>query len=88
MTVTATSTQDTNKTGNTMVTVTAPVASLSPSSLAFGNQSVGTTSAAQTVTLSNTGNAALAITGIATSANFSQTNNCGSSVAAQRRAAR
>ena len=82
VTVTATSTQDTNKTGNTMVTVTAPVSSLSPSSLPFGNQSVGTTSAAQTVTLSNTGNAALAITGIATSANFSQTNNCGSSVAA------
>jgi hypothetical protein len=70
------------KIGNTTVTVTAPVASLSPASLAFGNQSVGTTSAAQTLTLSNTGNAALAITGVAASPNFSQANDCGSSIAA------
>lgn len=46
----------------------APVASSSPgvlgvapSALAFGNQSVGSTSAAQTVTLSNTGGAALTV---------------------------
>ena len=63
----------------------APVAGLSPTSLAFGNQTVGTTSAA-VVTLSNTGNAALTITGISltgtNSTSFAQTNNCGTSVAA------
>jgi hypothetical protein len=65
---------------------TAPVVSHSPTSLAFGNQSVGTTSAAQTLTLSNTGNAALSITSLAlagtNASNFAQTNTCGSSVAA------
>ena len=67
-------------------TGTAPVDGLSPTSLAFGNQSVGTTSTAQTVTLSNTGNAALSITSLAltgtNASDFAQTNTCGSSVAA------
>jgi len=61
---------------------TGPLASLSPTSLSFAGQGLGTTSGSQPVTLSNTGNAALAITGMATSANFRQTNNCGTSVAA------
>jgi hypothetical protein len=56
---------------------------LAPSSLAFPAQSVGSRSSAQTVTLTNTGNGALTLTGIATSANFGQTNNCGSRVAAK-----
>ena len=42
-----------------------PVNSLSPTSLAFGSQLVGTTSAARTVTVSNTGNGTLSLTGIA-----------------------
>jgi len=42
-----------------------PAANLSLPTIAFGNQTVGTTSRAQTVTLSNPGNAALSITGIA-----------------------
>ena len=67
-------------------TGTAVVVSLSPTSLAFGNQSVGTTSAPQTVTLSNTGTAALSITSLAltgtNASDFTQTNTCGSSVAA------
>jgi hypothetical protein len=58
-----------------------PLASVSPSSLAFSYEGVGTTSAPLSVTLSNTGNAALTITSIATSANFNQTNNCVGSVA-------
>ena len=62
-------------------TGTAPVASLSPSSLTFASQAVGTTSAAQTVTLNNTGNAALTITSIAltgtNASDFAQTNTCG-----------
>jgi len=59
-----------------------PGVSLSPSSLSFSSQAVGTTSAAQTVTLTNSGNAALNITGISAIGDFAQTNNCGSSVAA------
>jgi hypothetical protein len=67
-------------------TSTAPVASLSPTSLPFGNQAVSTTSAARTGNLRNTGGAVLTITSIAvTGANASdfvpQTNNCGSSLA-------
>ncbi|MGA3326140.1 MAG: SBBP repeat-containing protein [Terriglobia bacterium] len=58
-----------------------PVAGVSPSSLTFSYEGVGTTSASQSITLSNTGSAALTITSIATSANFSQTNNCVGSVA-------
>ncbi len=58
----------------------APAVTLSPTSLAFGNQNVGTTSAAKTVTLTNSGNAALSISGIAltgtNAADFAQTNTC------------
>jgi hypothetical protein len=64
----------------------APAASIAPGSLAFGNQTINTTSAAQTVTLTNTGNAALSIAGITVTgtnaSDFTQTNTCGSSVAA------
>jgi hypothetical protein len=67
-------------------TGTAVVVSLSPTSLAFGNQPVGMTSTAQTVTLSNTGNAALSITSLAltgtNASDFAQSNTCGSSLAA------
>jgi hypothetical protein len=59
-----------------------PAAFVSPPSLIFGSQNLGTTSAFQPVTLSNSGTAALTITGIGTSINFGQTNNCGGSVAA------
>jgi YVTN family beta-propeller protein len=72
--------------GGTGTAVPAPTASLSSSNLTFASQQVNTTSAAQIVTLTNTGNAALAITSIAvTGANigdYAQTNACGSSVAA------
>jgi subtilisin family serine protease len=60
----------------------APVANLSPASLTFANQVVNTTSAAQTVTLTNSGDAALNISSIAIASDFAQTNNCGSSLAA------
>ena len=63
----------------------APSAGLSPSSLTFPGQNTGTTSAAQTVALTNTGETALAIASIATSgdsgAEFPQTNNCPSALA-------
>ncbi len=63
-------------------TGTAPVANVSSPTLTFSNQNLGTTSGSQPITLSNTGSGALTIASIATGANFGQTNNCGSSVAA------
>jgi hypothetical protein len=59
----------------------APTATLSASSLTFSAQLVGSTSAAQTITLTSSGEAALAITSITASAEFQETNTCGSSVA-------
>jgi hypothetical protein len=57
--------------------------SLSPSSLAFPAQYVGTSGLPQSVTVSNTGTAALAITSVVASpASFGVLNACGSSVAA------
>jgi hypothetical protein len=55
---------------------------LSATSLTFGTQLIDTTSAAQVVTLTNTGSGTLTITGIVTKGDFIQTNTCGSSVAA------
>jgi len=59
----------------------APIASLAPSSLTFSSQDEGTTSAPQPVTLSNTGPAPLAISSIAASGDFAETDNCNGSVA-------
>ncbi|HET8924381.1 MAG TPA: choice-of-anchor D domain-containing protein [Candidatus Acidoferrum sp.] len=52
-----------------------PGIALYPPSLTFGNQPVSTTSAPQTVTLTNTGNSQLTITSITCSGDFVQTNN-------------
>jgi endoglucanase Acf2 len=60
----------------------APSATLSANTLAFGNQNVGTTSAAKTLTLTNNGPGVLTIGGVAVTGDFSQTNNCGTSLAA------
>jgi FtsP/CotA-like multicopper oxidase with cupredoxin domain len=54
--------------------------SLSTTSLLFGNQAVGTRSAAQTVTLANVGTTTLTINSITWSTNFSDTSNCGTSL--------
>jgi len=58
----------------------APAVSLNPTSLSFGNQLVNTTSAAQSVTLTNSGTAALSISSIGltgtNSGDFAQTNTC------------
>jgi dienelactone hydrolase len=62
--------------------VTGPNATPSPTSLTFATQLVGTTSATQPVTLTNYGTMALNITSIVASGDFSQTNTCGSSLAA------
>lgn len=59
-----------------------PTATPSTTSLKFANQDVGSTSAAQIITLANSGAMPLTITGITTSTDFAQTNNCGASLAA------
>jgi hypothetical protein len=61
---------------------TTPAVQLSAANLTFGNQTVGTTSATQPVMLTNTGTASLVISGIATSGDFAESNNCGGSVTA------
>jgi len=58
-----------------------PIVTLSPASLTFGAQLVFTPSAPQTVTLTNTGTATLAISSIVASDSFFELNNCGSSLA-------
>ena len=58
-------------------------ASYSASSLTYASQTVGTTSASQSVTVTNTGSAPLTISGVAVTAgssNFGVSNTCGSSV--------
>ncbi len=62
--------------------LTGPNATLSPTILTYATQLVGTASASQSIMLSNNGTATLNITSIAASANFSETDNCGSSLPA------
>jgi hypothetical protein len=63
-----------------------PVVQISPTSLAFASQMQGTTSAGQGVTVTNSGNASLAISSIAISGtnggDFGDTTTCGSTLAA------
>ena len=54
----------------------APVAGVSPQSLSFGNQVVNTTSSAQALSLTNSGNANLNLSGITPAGDFAQSNNC------------
>jgi hypothetical protein len=56
--------------------------SLNPSSLTFAPQAIGTSSAAQVVKLTNSGGAALNLSSISVSGDFSMTNNCGSGLGA------
>jgi hypothetical protein len=60
-----------------------PAATITPKSLAFASVAAGTDSAAKTVTLTNSGTGALSIGSIAASGDFTQTNNCSSSLAAK-----
>jgi len=70
----------------TAAVISGPTATLSPISLIFSTQAIGTTSAAKTVTLKNTGTATLTITSISiigtNAADFSQATICGTSLAA------
>jgi len=58
-----------------------PVAALSPTSLAFSAQPLGTPSVPQTVNLTNAGNATLNLGSIQVAGDFSQTNNCPATLA-------
>jgi hypothetical protein len=57
-------------------------ASVSPTSLSFGNETLGTSSASKAITLSNTGSAVLNLNSILASGDYSQTNNCPASLSA------
>ena len=60
-----------------------PAVSLSSTLLTFPSQWVGTTSATQNLTLTNTGSAPLTISNLAINGDFAQTNACGTSLAAR-----
>jgi uncharacterized protein YfaP (DUF2135 family) len=76
-TATNTSTGSTGWFSNAVtVSTTAPAVSLSSASLTFGAQLVGTSSSPQMVTLTNSGNAPLTISGLSVGADFSKSTNC------------
>ena len=62
-----------------------PLATPNPTSLSFSSQNVGTTSAPQTITLTNNGSATLAVSSViingANAGDFGQTNNCTMNIA-------
>lgn len=71
--------------GSASSTISSPYATLSLTTLTFATQLVGTSSAAQSVTLNNLGTGTLGITSVkfigADPGDFAQTDTCGSSVA-------
>jgi Abnormal spindle-like microcephaly-assoc'd, ASPM-SPD-2-Hydin/Beta-propeller repeat len=73
-------------TGTAVTTASAPIASLSPAAITFPGTNIGSTAGAIPVTLSNTGNAALTITGVtiggANASAFAETSACGTSLPA------
>ncbi len=66
---------------STRSTLTASI-SFTPSAITFGTQTLNTTGTTKTVELKNTGDGPAAISSIQTSGDFSQTNTCGTSLAA------
>jgi len=60
----------------------APAVALSPDSLQYASQTIGSSSQPQTVLLRNMGSASLSISSITTSGDFAETDNCGNSVPA------
>jgi hypothetical protein len=58
-------------------------ASLSNTTRSFGSVGIGSTSAAKSVTLSNSASVALSVSSIAVTGDYAQTNTCGTSVAAR-----
>jgi hypothetical protein len=56
---------------------TSSAVTLSPTSLTFASQAVGTISAPQTVTITNTGSSTVNISSISVTGNFQESNTCG-----------
>jgi hypothetical protein len=54
----------------------APALFLAPAALTFATQQVGTASAAQTVTVTNTGNASMTVSSLVASGDFNETDTC------------
>jgi pimeloyl-ACP methyl ester carboxylesterase len=85
-TLTATSKEDAAKSVSAALTISAGTVELVPASVNFGPVVVNVSSSPHPITLTNTGNSPLSISGITmTGANpgdFSESNNCGNSVAA------
>ena len=63
------------------ITAAVPNVSLSMSSISFGDIALGFSSSAQSITLTNAGPALLNVASIAARGDFSQTNNCGTTLA-------
>jgi len=59
-----------------------PAVTFSPSSLNFPDEVVGAASPAQVITVTNSGTAALNLTGVTVAVNFQEIDDCGSQVAA------
>lgn len=57
-----------------------PTSTVSPSSLSFGSIAVGASSPSQTATLTNTGSLIITLASISTSGDYSQGNNCGTTL--------
>lgn len=51
-------------------------ATVAPASLTFGNQTLGTTSAAQSIVVTNTGSNPIAVSAVTPSGDFGETDNC------------
>ena len=70
----------------TTITITVsgsqPALSVTPTSLTFASQNVGSSSAAKTVSVTNETASAVSISSIAATGDYSETNNCGTSLAA------
>jgi N-acetylneuraminic acid mutarotase len=81
-TATATQTATATKTATPTATPTPSALSIAPKSLKFGNQRVGTTSPAKTLTVTNSSGLTVTFTGIRTTGDFAQTNTCDTNLTA------
>jgi hypothetical protein len=59
-----------------------PALNLDPTNLAFGSQAVSTASDPQTITVTNSGNAPLTVSSVATAGDFTESDNCTSATIA------
>lgn len=60
----------------------APAVTVTPTSYTFSSQGLNSSSMPGTVTLANTGNASLSLSKVSVTGDFTQTNNCGTTLAA------